>query len=263
MGAGTAAPPRAPARTLGPGLGVHRSPRQHPACLHRSAGRPGDNATGDSGGSAREVPAGDRAPGTAPPVGTGRQGGGGSRVGLGAERGRWRQPRARAWTYSAPRRVAPPGNCAQTQVSALEGAWGRGLPAPAPASCGAFGRLVGGHAAALRAGARRWCLACAHLGRRLETWRGHAVCRGSVRPWALGAGAAVIPFCVAGAAARGCGRWRSVASRVCLRASGAKRGCSASQASGSASSPRFRELTVVLLHSLIHLPGQNLFVQDW
>lgn len=74
VGAGTAAPPWAPARTLGPGLGVRRSARQRPACLHPSAGRARDNATGGSGGSAREVPAGDRVPGTAPPVGTGRQG---------------------------------------------------------------------------------------------------------------------------------------------------------------------------------------------
>lgn len=92
VGAGTTAPPLAPAQTLGPGLGVRRSARQRPARLalprlRPSAGRSGDNATGDSGGSALEVPAGDRAPGAAPPRGHGSAGGGGSRAGLGAARG--------------------------------------------------------------------------------------------------------------------------------------------------------------------------------
>lgn len=183
VGAGTTAPPLAPAQTPGAprtrvsaaALGSVRL-----ASARASAGRSGRPRRWRQ----REVAPskflpGTGEPGTAPPVGPGRLGGRWEQSGPGSGAGLVAPAACTGVDVLCTAACSATGeNCAQTQVSALEGAWGRGLPAPAPASCGACGRLVGGHAAALRAGARRWCLACAHLGRRLETWRGHARCAG-------------------------------------------------------------------------------------
>lgn len=59
--------------------------------------------------------------------------------------------------------------------------------------------------------------------------RPRAVCRGSVRPWALGAGAVVIPFL---RVRRSGARLQPAIASPGLRATGAKRGCSAVLSAG-------------------------------